>query len=240
MKPLYSIAIASGIALALGATVAFSPSATSGPFGGSEPATCGAGLDCSSDTYTATASSGSGYACNSALATCVDLGPGANNGIGTNASGHILLGPENGTSTIVKVNDTVTIEAGSAQFTNMDVKINNNACLVDPTNDVDVCDADGITINDTTPIKGILVVAVTIDIPAIAAACDEITTTVAGVNANDAVFITPDFDMTVEVQVANARVTNAVTDEVKFLACDPSGGGLDPASGSYLFLVMRK
>jgi hypothetical protein len=85
-----------------------------------------------------------------------------------------------------------------------------------------------------------LVVSVVIDIPAITGSCDAVAATVAGVEANDFVAVAPNFDMAAEVLVSNARVTNAATDEVTFLACDPSGTALNPASGAYLFWVVRK
>lgn len=54
------------------------------------------GQDLTAKSLTVTASAGTGLKCNSALADCMDLGPGARNSVGTNSSGEILLGPDDG------------------------------------------------------------------------------------------------------------------------------------------------
>ena len=54
-------------------------------------------------SYRATTTTGTGYQCDATLASCIDLGPGTNNYIGTNVAGEILLGPGSGNSTVVRV-----------------------------------------------------------------------------------------------------------------------------------------
>jgi hypothetical protein len=58
-----------------------------------------AGQDVAGSTFTATATTGTPFAVNSTLACAYDLGPGATNCFGTNASGHTLVGPAAGVST---------------------------------------------------------------------------------------------------------------------------------------------
>lgn len=246
MRPALSIALAAGMALVLGASLVFSPSASSGPFGGSEPATCGAGQDCTSSTFTADTASGTGYSCATAVSACFDPGPGANNAISTDGSGRLILGNGAGTA------EVWVGETGGIQLTeNSNLTIANGAIIMNATTflvnqtatePVKIDDTHGLRINTTTPIKGVVMLAATVDIGSISASsCLDVTATVAGVEASDKIFVTPDFDHTANsVLIGNARVTNAGTDEVTFRACNVSTlGAEDPDSGSYLFLVMR-
>lgn len=67
---------------------------------------------------TTTDGAGSGFACDGQLASCVDLGPGARNSIGTNAAGDILLGPGTGTGTMVRLFGTlVALDVNAVNFT---------------------------------------------------------------------------------------------------------------------------
>lgn len=230
-----------GVALAglsgVGVAIFSTFGVTANPFGGADPSSCGDGLDCSASTFTATeASSGPAFAVSSQLTCAVDFGPGVADCAGTDSSGYIQFNP------------SAVIDVGSTRIQSSQVVVVGGAISCDAACEIrdsangtlPITTTGGVVFNGTTPMVGFLLVAVTIDIPAIVAGCDVVTTTVANVEANDAVFVTPNFDMGVAVPVSNARVTNAATDEVKFLACDPSGGGLDPANGSYLFWVVRK
>lgn len=53
--------------------------------------------------FRATATTGTGYQCDAMLASCVDLGPGAYNYLGTNVAGDIVLGPGSGSNAVVRV-----------------------------------------------------------------------------------------------------------------------------------------
>lgn len=121
MRRTASILFASAIALGVGGSVFFSYPAASNAFGGSEPAsTCGDGLDCSSDTFTGTNATDTNFSCTSAVETCFDPGPGANNGIGTDGSGRLILGTGAGTATICMGQDlnVCITENGNVTVTN--------------------------------------------------------------------------------------------------------------------------
>lgn len=64
---------------------------------------------------TTTDGAGSGFACDGTLTSCIDLGPGTRNSIGTNAPGEILLGPGSGSGTMVRVFGTITALDVTAQ-----------------------------------------------------------------------------------------------------------------------------
>jgi hypothetical protein len=213
-------------------------------FSASSAGSCGVNMSCTPSSVTVTTTSGAGFACSAELASCVDLGPGTLNSLGTNASGDILVGDGNVTVRVGGSGGAIVMTGnGSLTNTNGAVNCDGNCQIRDSGNGVlPINTTGGVSINSTSNMTGFHLVPVTLDIPAIAGACDLVTATVAGVEANDGVFITTNFDMGpgAEVQVSNARVTNAGTDQVTFLACDPSGGGLDPASGAYLFWVVRK
>jgi hypothetical protein len=90
-------------------------------------------------------------------------------------------------------------------------------------------------------ISGMLLVPVTVDVGNITAqTCLDVTATVAGVEANDGVFVTRNFSSTADYFVGDAYVSNAGADQVTFRACTPKATDVDPASGSYLFWVVRK
>jgi hypothetical protein len=88
-----------------------------GPFGGPYGGRCGVNQSCAALAYEATRTDGeSGFTC-TGTGVCLDLGPGSLNQIGTNASGHILLGPV-ASNTIVKIGDTTTL-TGNGDWTNV-------------------------------------------------------------------------------------------------------------------------
>lgn len=82
-----------------------------GSFSSDEPLTCT--LDSAQpalvSNYRATSTTGTGYQCDALLASCVDLGPGARNFLGSNVAGDILLGPGSGSGTSVRVFGDVTV-----------------------------------------------------------------------------------------------------------------------------------
>jgi len=191
-------------------------------------------------TYAGSSATGPVFDCqNASSAGCVSFGPGACTMAGVNGSGFIQFGI--GCSPVLDVGDSTRIQSGQATFTNGGVFLNGTTYLQNASGAVAVNDVDGLAINSTTPLKGLLITSVTVDIGSIDAnACADVTATVAGVNANDAVYVTPNAALGVgDVVVGNARVTNAATDEVTFRACNASSGPENPNSAAFLFLVMR-
>jgi hypothetical protein len=93
------------------------------------------GQDLSAKTLTLTATAGPAVVCNSTMAGgCIDLGPGAHNAIGTNASGHVLIGPENDPSTVVRLGDKWTMYGnGTLLGTGAAIVLNNGGFLVNQT-----------------------------------------------------------------------------------------------------------
>jgi hypothetical protein len=228
MKRSTSIALAASIALGatgVGTAVFSSFMATANPFGGSEATDLDPARDDTAATYTGSDGTGPVFACQNEVADgCVDVGPGACDVISAD-SGVVRFG-KTGVC-------TPSVAVGNTSLGNGTVSVTNGAF---------VGSNSYLQLNNTSLVTGILVVAVTVDIPSISAnSCDLVTATVAGVEANDLVLFTPNFALGVDdVVTAHARVTNAATDEVTFEACNTSGGAEDPASGSFLFLVMRK
>ncbi len=185
---------------------------------------CGANMSCVAEDFTASANPG--YACTN-VGVCVNLGPGSCDNWSTNASGDILAGTEGVC--------TPTVRVGLTTIGNGTVSVNNGAIVVGT--------GSYLQVGGGSLVSGMLLVPVTINIDTIAASsCDDVTATVAGVEANDFVAVTPNFDtVSSDVSVSNARVTNAGTDEVTFRACNlDAGSPQDPANGSYLFWVVRK
>lgn len=82
------------------------------------------GQNISANSYTATASSGSGLSCSSQLESCIDLGPGSCNYIGTDSGGRVRIGascaPE------VWIGDgTTRMQPGNVQILNGALFLNN-------------------------------------------------------------------------------------------------------------------
>jgi hypothetical protein len=204
---------------------------------------CGADESCAAVAYTATTTSGTGFTC-SGVGVCVDQ-PGACNEIETNVSGDLILGGTDCNPTI-RWGDSSSFVGNTWTNTNGNIVCRNSCAVVNDfgTEPVKISDAHGLQVNATTALKGLLLLPVTIDVSSIAATtCATTAATVAGVEASDYVFATPNFDLSgtaPNVIVGNCRVTNAGTDEVTCLWCNAgSAGNENPASGSYLFLVMR-
>lgn len=207
---------------------------------------CGIDQSCAAVSYEATRTDGGPAFTATAVGCFAHAGPGVNNYICTNETngGEIIFGASAANpSAIVRASQyfcgSITITNGAINTDGSVIRNNTGG----QGGTVHVEDPQGLMINSTTPIKGVLLIPVTIDISTIAASsCDDVTATVAGVEADDFVSVTPNFNMIAsDVSVSNARVTNAGTDEVTFRACNhDSLSGQDPASGSYLFLVVRK
>lgn len=115
-----------GLVLVLLPTLAFAQLSTN------RGAICGVNLSCVSATFTATTTTGSGFACNSALASCIDLGPGSCNSLGTDGSGAVLVGGDACAPT-VKFGSTgnVTITGnGGITLANAGLDLNNNTTMM--------------------------------------------------------------------------------------------------------------
>jgi hypothetical protein len=135
MKRAMMALVSVGVAVGLGASLVYSPSPSAGPFAGSDVASCAAGSDCSADTYTASTAAGTGYACSSAVTTCFDPGPGADNGIGTDGSGRLILGTGAGTTEVrIGAAGTVSLtENGNVQISNGALLLQNNTVIYNQT-----------------------------------------------------------------------------------------------------------
>lgn len=133
--------------LALGVAVFSILPASSNSFGGAEPVSCGAGMDCTSDTFTAAASSGSGFTCNSSLADCLNM-PGACTSVGTDGTNMYLGGT--GCSPTIRIGGSgnISITGSTITNTNGGLDMNNNATIMNSTASKPVLfnDADGVRI----------------------------------------------------------------------------------------------
>jgi hypothetical protein len=236
-------AVAMVTALGVGVTLGFVGSPFGSGNGGTPPAGCGEDESCAAVSYEATAVAGSGFTCTAALASCLDPGPGALNDIGTNGSGDILLGSGNVTVRVGGDSGSIVM-TGNGSLTNTNGAINcDSGCQIrDSGNGVlPVNTTGGVSFNGTSAMTGFTFLAATVDVGNITAqTCLDVTTTIAGVEANDGVYVTRNFASTANYAVSDAYVTNAGTDEVTFRACNGTGGDINPASGSYLFWVVRK
>lgn len=211
MKTLLLIVLFPAVVLAQG----YAPRATGG---------CGLTQSCAAVSYVATRTNGdAGFVC-TGTGICIDLGPGSCNNWGTNAGGDIVAG-EDGVC-------TPTVKVGNTSIGNGTVSISNGAFV--GTNSY-------LQLGGGSLVSGMLLVPVTVNVGNITAStCLDVTATVAGVEANDGVFVTRNFASSANYSVGDAYVTNAGTDEVTFRACNGTAGDIDPASGSYLFWVVRK
>lgn len=138
-----SALLGASILIGVGAAVFSVPPASSNSFTGSDNGsssggggTCGLNMSCTDSNFIATAANGvAGYGCNSALASCVDLGPGACNGLGTDGTASIILGTNpNGTpcAPVVKFGATGNVQItgnGGILLANTALDMNNNSVL---------------------------------------------------------------------------------------------------------------
>jgi hypothetical protein len=152
VKRATSLLLAGSLALGVGASVFLAHPAVSNSFSGSEPpaaVTCGEGLDCTSDTFTAADVTGPGFACNSALGSCFDTGPGACNSVGTDGSGNLVLGGTACSPTIeIGGTGNITVTGTTLTIANGGLDMNNNATIVNTgaNKPVWVNDTDGLYI----------------------------------------------------------------------------------------------
>jgi hypothetical protein len=107
--------------------------------------------DVAATRYTASASTGVGYKCNGALASCIDLGPGALNTIGTNVAGDILLSDGVAGSTTVRIGE-LTLYGNGGISSQGYFQCNHNCFLQNGYSGeaLTVDDPDGLRLTDTT------------------------------------------------------------------------------------------
>lgn len=227
--------------LALGSGVAMASKIGAGGGGGVGAAVdvLGAlvGQDVNANSYTATTTTGPAFISTGDRVDAVKLGTGARASIGTCNGGAICLGPSTGNSTGVYVSGFIVSTSQQVQG-ELDL-LGDNAYLRNNSGAVNVRDTDGLSINDTTPVKGVVLARVTFDFPSITNnACSTQSVTVTGAALQDYVKANADFALPADVSIGNARVTSANTVELK-LCNHSSTGPQDPASGAYNFEIMR-
>jgi hypothetical protein len=143
MKGMAAVALVT--AIGVGATLGLVGS----PFGsgnGGTAAGCGENDSCAALSYEATASTGSGFTCNAALASCIDLGPGTANFIGTDGSGRIRLGDDTHSPEVWIGEGGTKFGNGTAQFQNGAVLFNGTTYLQNSSDAVILDDVDGLRI----------------------------------------------------------------------------------------------
>jgi len=108
------------------------------------------GQTVSATRYTASASSGTGFGCDSALASCVSLGPGAKAKLGSNSSGEILIGDGTTSAQTVRVGELTFYGNGWIQSAGL-IDCNHNCYLRNAYTGepVRIDDPDGVLISDT-------------------------------------------------------------------------------------------
>lgn len=226
-------------ALVLVSTVAVASAISSGGSGGGTVDVLAAllGQNVSAASYTATATTGPAFFSSGDLVDAVRLGTGPRATIGTCNGGAVCIGPTTGSDTGLYLSGFFV--ARSAQFTGELDMLGDNAYLRNNNGPLRVNDTDGLVINGTTALKGRLAVAVTFDAAAISNnTCNPQAVTVTGAVVGDFAQVNANFALPTGVGIQGVRVTATDTVEVDF--CNvTSGGSLDPASGSYLFLLER-
>ncbi|QSQ14032.1 hypothetical protein [Myxococcus landrumensis] len=104
--------------------------------------------------FRATTGTGPGFQCDATVTSCVDLGPGTRNHIGTDAAGRILLGPDDGGgATEVRLSGSLSLKTNLIVGAAID--LNFNAFMVNswPDYPVVVSDADGLKVAPATTLK---------------------------------------------------------------------------------------
>jgi hypothetical protein len=212
------------------------------------PGGSGGGGTCSLDpaavgiapSYRATTTTDTGYQCDALLTSCVDLGPGARNFIGSNVAGDITLGPQSGNTTVVRTWGSMYVTNILQVASQVDI-LGSSAHLANtfPSAPVRVTDADGLIINGTSAIKGVVRASVTFDFPSIPnGTCGVSSLTVTGAAVGDYVSINADFVLPTTVGIGNARVSAANTVDLRLCNHDAALSA-DPASGAYLVRLER-
>ena len=190
------------------------------------------------ERYRATATTGTGYQCDATLDSCVDLGPGTRNTVGTNVAGAVCLGPCSGSGTAVLVFGDMTISNVTTIGAALD--FSGSSFIRNPLGGtVKVTDPDGLVINATSAIKGVVRASVTFDFPSIPnGTCGVSSLTVTGAAVGDYVSINADFVLPTTVGIGNARVS--ATNTVDLRLCNHDAAlSADPASGAYLVRLER-
>jgi hypothetical protein len=189
-------------------------------------------------SYTATSGT-TGFQCTGDPAVCLRYGtaPRATLGVCTAGSPDLCVGPNDfGFTSKLTVWGDITSQTLVARTF---IDLQGSAYLINNSGAVTVTDADGLVINGTSAMKGVVRTAVTYDAAAITNnACSVQSVTVAGAAVGDTVSVSADFSLPQGVGIGNVRVTAANT--VELTLCNvTTGGTLDPASGTYRFRMER-
>jgi hypothetical protein len=209
----------------------------SGAGGGGGESGCGVDTSCEAPTFAATTTDGVGYACNSTLATCLDVGPGVCNQIGTNTAndGEIILGMAGNAACVTRVGQL--LGASQVQVVNGPFTCSGACYLQDDNGPVVITDSDGLLLNGGVALKSILSTTATLDFPSIPNdSTATLTTTVAGAVANSPVIVIANCALEENINVDQRRVSAANTVSIRLRNHDQTNP-IDPASCSYSILV---
>lgn len=227
--------------------------AVAGVFGGSGSGGAGAVVDVLSElvgkpvvasSYRATTAQGPGFFADGVLSCVLDLGAGPRNCLGTNVSGDILLGPDDGgAGTHVRIAGDVT--AISATLVNGGLNLLNNAVIYNgqPGKPVAIQEEEGFRVNDGTPLKGEYALkGNVIDFPMVSnGSCSSLDYALPGAKVGDLVGVQAEFefgDDAPDVTVRGGRVPVDGTVRIRFCNSSPMTEE-NPPSGPYTIYLRR-
>jgi hypothetical protein len=184
------------------------------------------------------ASTGPLYTCDGTLYPCFDFGAGGGasncNAIGTNAGGDLVVGNAN-SGCIARFGQV----HGSQLGTNNTALVGSQIIRLPSTSALDVTAPQGLTINATTAIKGVVRASVSVDFASVPnSTCLAQSVTVTGAAVGDAVSVNADFSMPAPVGIGNARVTATNTVDLRLCNHDPVAAQ-DPPAGNFIFRLER-
>lgn len=104
------------------------------------------GQPVSADSYTATTTVGPGHSCSSQLASCVDLGPGSCNFLGTDASGRIRLADSGCVPEVWIGDETTKLQPGNITVANGAISVDNSIMRNNVSGALTVDDPDGLKV----------------------------------------------------------------------------------------------
>jgi hypothetical protein len=184
--------------------------------------------------YRASTATGPGFRCDNTLATCVDVGPGTCNDLGTNVAGELVVGGASG-SCVSRFGQICGTQLGC----NNTALVGSQLIRLPSTSPLDVTAPQGMAINGTTPTKGVVRASVSMDFASIPnATCLAQSVTVTGALVGDHVSVNADFAMPAPVGIGNARVTATNTVDLRLCNHDPVTSQ-DPAAGNFIFRLER-
>lgn len=209
--------------------------------GGGGESACGITESCAAVGYEATTTSGTGFACDASLQSCLRFGANSCNRIGEDPiTGYGTWGA--GCNPVLDFGAGNTrIQSGVVAIVNGGLFLRNTTYIQnDGSGPVRVSDNDGLEINGGTPIVLRLLRAVTVDVPELNNnASAVLTVTVAGAVVGASVHVNPDnCTLPDSFAIGYAQVTSANT-----VALDVGNRSIttpiDPSSCSFLFEVIK-